>query len=154
MNTLKIEQTLSKKYKYKPLKDELSEKYRQFFKDNVPEWINVNGSKDILQTINGSVITNGYDRIVIGDYGAFVEFTDEQSNKLSFITEPGQEYRQNDERYSTRVKYLWLTIDDDSHIKIYYQKRPVAYADYQPGKYYVSVHEVYLHKEKNGTDNN
>ena len=36
MNTLKIEALLAKKYKYKPLKDGLSDKYRQFFKDNIP----------------------------------------------------------------------------------------------------------------------
>jgi len=35
-----------------------------------------------------------------------------------------------------------LTINDDSDIKIYHQMRTVAYADYLPDKYYVSVHEV------------
>ena len=42
-----------------------------------------------------------------------------------------------------KVKYLWLTIKDNSCIKIYYQKKSVDYADYKPGMLYVSVHEVF-----------
>ena len=139
MNTLKIEATLAKKYKYRPLKRDLSEKYRKFYLDSIPTELNVNGGVDTLFTLNGSPICDGYDRIVIGDYGAFIEFS---TSPYSFIVKPGQEYRIDDERYSKNVKYHWLTINDDSDIKIYHQMRTVAYADYLPDKYYVSVHEV------------
>lgn len=139
MNTLKIEAALAKKYKYRPLKRDLSEKYRKFYLDNIPTDLNVNGGVDTLFTSNGSQICDGYDRIVIGDYGAFIEFS---TSPYSFIVKPGQEYRIDDERYSKNVKYHWLTINDNSDVKIYHQMRTVAYADYLPDKYYVSVHEV------------
>ena len=139
MNILKIEAALAKKYKYRPLKHDLSEKYRNFYLENIPSHLNLNGGTETLFTLNGSPICNGYDRIVIGDYGAFIEFS---VSPYSFIVKPGQEYRINDERYSKHVKYHWLTINDGSDIKIYYQKRTVTYADYLPDKYYVSVHEV------------
>lgn len=139
MNTLKIEATLAKKYKYRQLKHDLSEKYRKFYLDNIPTELNVNGGVDTLFTLNGSPICDGYDRIVIGDYGAFIEFS---TSPYSFIVKPGQEYRVDDERYSKNVKYHWLTINDNSDVKIYHQMRTVAYADYLPDKYYVSVHEV------------
>ena len=139
MNTLKIEAALAKKYKYRPLKRDLSEKYRKFYLDNIPTELNVNGWVDTLFTLNGSPICDGYDRIVIGDYGAFIEFS---TSPYSFIVKPGQEYRIDDERYSKNVKYHWLTINDNSDVKIYHQMRTVAYADYLPDKYYVSVHEV------------
>lgn len=139
MNTLKIEATLAKKYKYRPLKHDLSEKYRKFYLDNIPTELNVNGGVDTLFTLNGSPICDGYDRIVIGDYGAFIEFS---TSPYSFIVKPGQEYRIDDERYSKNVKYHWLTINDNSDVKIYHQMRTVVYADYLPNKYYVSVHEV------------
>lgn len=139
MNTLKIEAALAKKYKYRPLKHDLSEKYRKFYLDNIPTELNVNGGVDTLFTLNGSPICDGYDRIVIGDYGAFIEFS---TSPYSFIVKPGQEYRIDDERYSKNVKYHWLTINDNSDVKIYHQMRTVAYADYLPDKYYVSVHEV------------
>lgn len=139
MNTLKIEAALAKKYKHRPLKRDLSEKYRKFYLDNIPTELNVDGGVDTLFTLNGSPICDGYDRIVIGDYGAFIEFS---TSPYSFIVKPGQEYRIDDERYSKNVKYHWLTINDNSDVKIYHQMRTVAYADYLPDKYYVSVHEV------------
>lgn len=43
MNTLKIEAKLADKYKYKNLPDDLSEKYRQYFRENIPEWLCVDG---------------------------------------------------------------------------------------------------------------
>jgi hypothetical protein len=140
MNTLKIEARLAEKYKYKPLPSDLSEKYRAYFRENIPEWLIETGSDAPLYTSKGSLITNGYGRIVVGDYGAFVEFDGENS---TFIIAPGQEYRVNEERYSKNVKYIWLTIDDGSNIKIYHQKKGVAYADYRADMYYVSVHEVF-----------
>lgn len=138
MNTLKIERLLADKYKYKPLPGDLSGKYRQYFTENIPAWLSVDGSDTTLRTPVGDVICNGYDRIVVGDYGAFIEFS-EPANE--FVVQPGQEYRINDERYSKNVKYIWLTIAG-SGVKIYLQKKTVAYADYLPGKYYISVHEV------------
>lgn len=141
MNTLKIEAALSKKYKYKNLPGDLSEKYRDFFCENIPEFLSKSGSKDTLYTLSGSPICDGYDRIVVGDYGAFIEFSRSVFSD-SFIVQPGQEYRIDDERYSKNVKYIWLTTNDGSDIKIYFQKKGVTYADYKPGRYYVSVHEV------------
>ena len=139
INTLQIEAKLAKKYKYKNLPGDLSEKYRQYFTENIPDGLELNGGGRLL-TLNGSEICKQYKRIVVGDYGAFVEF--EVAGDAAFIVAPGQEYRVNDERYSKNVKYIWLTIDDGSNIKIYQQKKGVTYADYKPGMYYVSVHEV------------
>ena len=147
MNTLRIESLLAKKYGYKPLTSDLSFKYRQFFKENIPDFLNINGGVDTLYTLNGSPICDGYDRIVIGDYGAFIEFSSSPYSD-TYIVKPGQEFRISDKQYSNSVKYVWMTIDDKSDIKIYFQKRPVLYADYIPRKFYVSVHEVILKGNK------
>lgn len=143
MNTLNIERLLAEKYHYMPLPVDLSEKYREFFAENVPAWLCKDGAEVELYTKNGSKICDRYHRIVIGDYGAFVEFLQEQTD-ITFIVQRGQEYRINDPKYSKNVKYIWLTIDDGSGIKIYHQKRRVSYADYIPNRYYVSVHECYI----------
>ena len=147
MNTLRIEEKLAKKYKYKPLPADLSEKYRQFFTENIPPHLDIShvcipGARSPLFNICGSMVCTNYDRIVVGDYGAFVEFSPHYEG-TNFVIAPGQEYRVNDERYSKNVKYIWLTINDGSGIKIYKQKKRVSYADYLPEKYYVSVHEVF-----------
>lgn len=145
MNTLKIEESLAKKYGYHPLQADLSQKYRNFFTENIPDFLDINGSKSQLTTLSGTPICNWYDRIVVGDYGAFVEFSKE-AIATDFVVQPGQEYRVNDKKYKNNVKYVWLTVCDESRIKIYQQKRGVSYADYKARKYYVSVHEV-LKKE-------
>ena len=144
MNTLNIEAKLAQEYGYKPLPKELSEKYRQFYIDNLPGGFIINGSDTVLCTKTGAVVCNGYTRIVVGDYGAFIEFDEEQANLDEYIIAPGQEYRVNNPRYSKNVKYIWMTIPDGSNIKIYKQKKKVAYADYKSGMFYVSPHECMI----------
>ncbi|MBQ8619080.1 MAG: hypothetical protein IJ418_16410 [Clostridia bacterium] len=140
MNTLKIEALLAKKYGYKPLPDDLSKQYREYFVNNTPDFLAENKSQP-LYTTHGTLICDGFRRIVVGDYGAFVEFNLSQANDTHFRIAPGQEYRVKDPKYAN-VKYHWYTIPDQSNIKIYFQKNRVTYADYIPGMYYVSVHEV------------
>ena len=142
MNTLRIEAKLAEKYKYKKLPDDLSEKYRTFWAENIPDYLEVNGDNKELYTIEGTIICKKYDRIVIGDYGAFIEFSKEDIVKRLSIA-PGQEYRIYNKQFRDRVKYHWLTIGDHSDTKIYEQVREVTYADYKPNKYYVSVHEAF-----------
>lgn len=43
MNTLNIEAKLAQKYGYKPLPKDLSEKYRQFYIDNLPDCFILDG---------------------------------------------------------------------------------------------------------------
>ena len=142
MNTLNIESVLAEKYKYKPLPKELSEKIREIYKKNIPSFLDISGSIFPLYTLNNTQICNGYDRIVIGDYGAFIEFSEEHITS-DFIIKTGQEYRVNDDKYKKNIKYIWLTINDGSDVKIYLQKRKVSYADYKPKKYYVHLHNIF-----------
>lgn len=140
LSMLKIQEKLADKYQYKKLSAELSEKYRQLWKDNLPDGLDINGSDITIYTKDGIMICEGYERVVIGDYGAFIEYNADQACKENYIIQPGQEYRVNDPRYSKNVKYNWLTIEG-SGIKIYEQKKGVVYADYKPGHYYISPHE-------------
>ena len=136
MNTLRLESELAKKYKYKKLPKEESVKYREIYKQNIPSFLSISGGGKLF-TMNGTLLCNNYNRIVIGDYGAFIEFSKPASK---IVIEKGQEYRLT-EQYKN-VKYNWVTINDGSHIKIYHQRKTVTYADYLVGKFYVSVHEV------------
>lgn len=144
MDTRKIEADLASKYGYKKLPLPLSLQMRQYYRENIPDWLSVDGGGQ-LYTKNGTLICNSYRSIVIGDYGAFVEFDHPADDKV-FVVAPGQEYRLTDERYKNHVKYYWLTIKDGSYVKIYRQRAEVDYADYAAGMYYISVHEVYSQK--------
>lgn len=141
-DTRKFEEYLANQFSYKRLPDWYSKKCRDIFAKNIPSYLFVSGDSKCLYTVNGSLISTGYKRIVIGDYGAFIEYTSVQANSQSYIVKQGQEYRIEDPRYSKNVKYHWYTINDNSNVKIYYQVKGVSYADYVPGMYYVSVHEV------------
>lgn len=140
MDTRNIEAKLAEKYGYKKLLDDLSAKYREFYLDNIPRFLNLDGGA-ALKTTRGTQICKAYKRIVVGDYGAFIEFGKEDAS-AEFVCKPGQEFRISDPSYKDKVKYNWLTVLDGSGIKVYFQKKGVTYADYKPGMYYVSVHEV------------
>lgn len=138
------EKLLADKYRYKPLPPGASDYFRQLYIENLPKGFKLSGDNRPLYTQHGCLVCTGYRRIVVGDYGAFVEFDDKQANLLMFRVQPGQEFRLNDINYSKNVKYNWLTVKDGSDIKIYQQKKTVLYADYIPGMYYISPNECFL----------
>lgn len=72
---LKYQEQLARDYGYKPIPRTFFCDVRAEFQKALPKWCNVSGDTISLETADGTVITNGYNRIVIGDYGAFVEFS-------------------------------------------------------------------------------
>lgn len=140
---LKFQEQLADEYKYKPIPRTFFKDVRAEFEETLPEWCNMSGDTTKLETRSGTVIASGYNRIVIGDYGAFVEFSRVQALMRHLKIKEGQVYRVEDPRYAEHIKYLWLTASDGSDVKVYEQKRPVGYADYKPGMLYVSVYEVF-----------
>jgi hypothetical protein len=83
----------------------------------------------------GTEIARGYNRVVIGDYGAYIEFFPEQINVDAIENKfPGEPSRP--------VKYIWMQSKDESKVKVYFQKDTVAYADYKPNMYYISPKEL------------
>ena len=135
-----LQEQLAHDHNYKALDSARSDYYRDIWAQNLPDGLKIDGSDISIYTSNGDLICTGYDRIVIGDYGAFIEFSAEQANRNIYKIKEGQEYRVNNPRYMYNVKYNWLTIAD-TDIKIYEQKKTVTYADYKAGKYYISPHE-------------
>jgi len=140
---LAFQAKLASIYGYAPIEPNLFfGDVRRKYKDALPAWCATAGTSVPLYTLDGTRICEGYKRIVIGDYGAFVEIAPEQICKEVLHCKPGQEYRYENARYATHAKYLWLTAKDHSDCKIYLQKKRVAYADYMPGMYYISPYEV------------
>lgn len=141
---LAFQDGLAAKYGYKPIGLNLFlGDVREKYKSALPEWCNMTGDEAMpLFSLDGMQLCRGYDRIVIGDYGAFVEISPEYILQNNLCCKVGQEYRITDERYAKNVKYLWLTAADNSDCKIYLQKKQVDYADYVPGMYYISPYEV------------
>jgi hypothetical protein len=85
-------------------------------------------------------IAKGYNRIVIGERGPYIEF--EQSNlfKSKFFIPRDCEWRTKG-KYSHKIYYLEFRTKSDN-VKIYLQVKPVNYADYKIGKYYISPFDL------------
>ena len=129
-------------YKYKPVPVTLEfGDVREIYRRNLPDWCKIDGDTLQLKSKHGTPLMKGYDRVVIGDYGAFIETSPDKMYRQYIRVKPGEEYRMDDPQYKN-CKYVWLTATDDSGVKIYFQKHPVDYADYVPGKIYVSPFEV------------
>ena len=90
------------------------------------------------------LILNGFDRVVCGAHGHYIEFNDNHLLIHLEVTKD-QEWR-NTEKYSY-VKYLWLNPVGFPELKIYKQKHIVKYADYKPGYYYLDFWKVEIHED-------
>ena len=84
------------------------------------------------------VISHGYNRVVIGQRGPYVEFNKNQIIDSKLYIPNSQLYRLSD----PKVYYIeFRTNDFDA--KVYYQMRSVAYADYKIGCFYISPNDLY-----------
>lgn len=85
-------------------------------------------------TKSGPVLAVGYERIVIGARGPYVEFSLRQINRRS------TRLRRVDVEHYYYDEYR--TVPDD--VKVYEQRHRVAYADYLPDWFYVSPFELFV----------
>ena len=77
----------------------------------------------------------GYKRIVVGDYGAYIEIDPEDIIQENIKNKwPGKPKRP--------VKYIWMQTKDKEKTKIYFQQATVKYADYIPGMYYIDPKDI------------
>lgn len=137
-----LQDDLATTYKYKPLPYELSAHYQNVYKSAIPTWLKIDGENTSLYSPQGIMICRKYERIVIGDYGAFIEISPENIALDNISVKKGQEYRITDANFSKKVKYQWYTVKGDDSVKIYFQLKPVTYADYKVGMYYISPYEI------------
>ena len=112
-------------------------------------------------THSGKLFAVGYERIVYGDHGPYIEFTKEQI-KLKLKSKFGNNIDKlpgNDYEYY----YVWLVPENVNSLKVYWQVKPVShlpnapvrddgkpskfnrsegYADYKRGLYYVNPYDL------------
>ena len=105
--------------------------------------ISLKGDKHtIFHTKGGYVVSvGGYNRVVIGKRGPYIEF-DKIDSIVRHIPKD-QEWR----LYSKVVYYIEYRTNEDN-VKIYYQLKPVDYADYKVHKYYISPFDLYIQGER------
>lgn len=82
-------------------------------------------------TSAGTLIATGYERIVIGGRGPYIEFQQRHMN-MSVLAMPEQRH----------VYFHEFRSVDDSYVMVYFQRRLVRYANYRKGLWYVSPFEL------------
>lgn len=91
-----------------------------------------------FSTKSKTCIATGYNRIVIGKRGPYIEFSDNNINKDLIIIPESGIWR----IYSDLAYYIEYRTLDESNVKIYFQKKEVDYADYRIGYYYISPFDL------------
>ena len=87
-------------------------------------------------TLNDIPVASKFNRILLGGRGCYIEFLKDEMYVRN-IQVPSSELWRYD---SATAYYVELRTKDG--VKVYWQKRMVRYADYWPGRYYISP--VYL----------
>jgi hypothetical protein len=125
---------------YRPLPGEASKIVREYYRTALRRMaISEHGCDEsmVLKNDCGTVIARGYRRVVVGDYGAYIEFTKNQLIQDSIAPKwPGEQKKE--------VSYIWYQTKDASQTKVYLQQHKVQYADYRPGMYYVAPDDVFI----------
>ncbi len=105
----------------------LTKKEKQWIREN--SLLNTDQGSDLCFYCKscGYSIAKGYNRVVIGDRGPYVEFLQEQ-----MIT--NNVYVPLNQRHNWFVEYRSKC---EHQIFIYHQRKTVKYADYLIGKYYI-----------------
>jgi len=94
-------------------------------------------------TETGLHIATGYERVVIGDRGPYVEFASAQLVKENLYMPEECKYRITPESKG-RFYYHEYRSKDESHVKVYLQRRTVDYADYKVGFFYISPFDLFV----------
>lgn len=81
---------------------------------------------------HGELLAVGYERVVIGERGPYVEFTQDSLVLREF------------EAVEAKHRYYLELRSRHSNVKCYVQSLPVDYADYRPGLCYISPFDVYV----------
>jgi len=90
-----------------------------------------------FRTKSGTFIAVGYERVVIGDRGPYIEFSPKHLSKYDWDIPDNQKWRIGGQCY-----YVEARTADDANVKMYYQKATVDYADYKIGMWYISPFDL------------
>ena len=67
--------SIVKYYKYKKLKPEISKSVQRHYKEVLKDYLKIDGDNIPLYDKHGTQVCKKYSRVVIGDYGSYVEFS-------------------------------------------------------------------------------
>jgi len=96
-------------------------------------------------TKNGVLVAFAFNRVVLGERGAYVEFLEEQVHVDALKIPSDGLWRLYGARGLSAYYIEYRTADN---VKVYHQRKRVAYADYVPGRYYISPKDLTNFRKK------
>lgn len=114
------------------MRPEKIKEYKQRLKINADE-----GDDDtVIHTEENMVIAKGYERVVIGDRGPYIELA-HRHILLDGIFIPKEQHWRFEPKWRKKVYYFEFRTIDEAYLKVYLQNRCVNYADYKEEFWYV-----------------
>ena len=104
---------------------------RQTYADRLT--IPLDGGKQPFTTHRGLLVAKGHTRVVIGGRGPYIEFSSDQIVLGNISIPDAEKHRLGNNLYF----YDEYRSNDECQVKIYHQKKTVAYADYRVGMWYI-----------------
>lgn len=96
-----------------------------------------------LYTSTEMKLCNSYQRIVIGERGPYVEVAKADFNisDSPIVHVPSSEVWRFQSKTAYYVEYRTV---DLANVKVYCQRKPVDYADYKPGMFYINPFDLFF----------
>ena len=94
-----------------------------------------------LSTKSGLSVAIGYERIVFGGRGPYIEFRKDQIIKDNIYIPESCEWRLGDDQKNKIYYYEYRTKED--YVMVYLQNKIVDYADYKIDYVYISPFDLY-----------
>lgn len=92
--------------------------------------------RQLLFLKDGTLFAKEFNRVVHGERGDYIEF--EKSHIKPFLYKKFDNSLNEEDLIKLGYYYMWMYPPENEDTKVYYQLQRVKYADYIPGKYYVS----------------
>lgn len=106
--------------------------------ETIPSPKNDGGNMVYFFTESKLLIANGFNRLVIGERGPYVEFLPSQIIWENAFVPSDEIWR----LLHAECYYIEFRSKCKSHVKIYFQKKQVTYADYKIGLIYISPDDL------------
>ena len=94
----------------------------------------------ILCTLTGLPLAIGYNRIVFGKRGPYIEF--DKKHLIPENIKLVEQWRVD----SDNAYYIEYRTIDNANVKIYHQSKVVTYADYKIGLFYISPEDLFVNE--------
>lgn len=95
-----------------------------------------------LTAHDGTSLTRGYERVVHGERGSYLEIFNHYIVWDLFHVPESQKWRVDDPEWKDKVYYIEHRSNGRSNVKLYVQKKTVNYADYKVGMCYISLDDI------------